>query len=126
MATIVAPIITSKCLPRQDDSQLILKVLVGDAQLSEASYSLKPTVDASALKTGSLENNVPANLGIGAALVGQRLSIYVTVAASLGLSTHVEFTLDGGQQDLRFTNSMKANEIGDVVLYLAHIKITKT
>ncbi|MBL7825887.1 MAG: hypothetical protein JNJ57_04595 [Saprospiraceae bacterium] len=126
MAIIPAPTIYSKCIPKSDGTPILLKVTAGNAQLNEGSYFINPSVQTPASQSGPLKNGISVDIGDGLELIGQRLSVYVTVVATTGLMTNLELTLVGGSQNLHFTNSLEVPEIGDVVVYEAYIKFTKS
>ena len=126
MALIPAFPILGKCPLKLDGSPLTLLVLVGDGQLSEGSYDIKATVRSPPSASGVVQSGLPIALGADNDLVGQRLSVLVTVAAALSLDTSITLDLTGGKTDIHITNVAKANQIGDVVAYEAYFRFTKT
>lgn len=125
MALIPAPIILSKCLVK-NAFPITLEIIVGNAQLNQGSYSVKRTVNSPASAEGNLASAVPVNLGPGSQLTGQRLSVLVTVAATQSVDTALTLKITGGATDIHITNSTQASAIGDVVIYEAYIRFTKS
>lgn len=126
MALIPAPIILSKCPVKQDASPIILEIIVGNAQLNQGSFSVKRTISSSASTQGELRSGEPVIIGSGPELVGQRLSVLVTVATIQSVDTTLTFKLSGGTTNINITNSTQANAIGDVVVYEAYIRFTNS
>lgn len=125
MALIPAPIILSKCLVK-NASPIILEIMAGNAQLNQGSYSIKRTISSPASAQGNLASGIPVNLGPGSQLTGQRLSVLVTVTATQSVDTMLTLKLTGGATDIHITNSTQASAIGDVVVYEAYIRFTKS
>lgn len=125
MALIPAPVILSKCLVK-NASPITLEIGIGNAQLTQGSYSVKRTVSSPASAGGNLASGVPVNLGPGSQLAGQRLSVLVTVVATQSVDTTLTLKLTGGTTDIHITNSTQAGTIGDVVVYEAYIRFTKS
>jgi len=126
MALIPAPIILSKCPVKQDASPIILEIIVGNAQLNQGSFSVKRTISSLASIQGELRSGEPVIIGSGPELVGQRLSVLVTVATIQSVDTTLTFKLSGGTTNINITNSTQANAIGDVVVYEAYIRFTNS
>lgn len=126
MALIPAFPILGKCPLKLDGSPLTLRVIVGQGQLNEGSYDIKATVKSLPSASGIVQSGLPIALGADTDLVGQRLSVLITVAAMLSLDTSITVDLTGGKTDIHIVNATKANQIGDVVAYEAYFRFTKT
>ena len=126
MALIPAFPILGKCPLKLDGSPLTLRVIVGQGQLNEGSYDIKATIKSPPSASGIVQSGLPVALGADTDLVGQRLSVLITVAAMLSLDTSITVDLTGGKTDIHIVNATKANQIGDVVAYEAYFRFTKT
>ena len=126
MANIPAPLINQKYPVRYDGRELTLKVHIGNGQMSEGRYYVRPNMKSPDTLNGEIESGKLISLGKDTDLHGQRLSILVTVAAANGKDTQVQFILSGGQNDFNFTLKTEAGNQGDVVIYEAYFRFTKS
>lgn len=126
MEIIPATPIASKYRLKMDDSSLSLKVIVGHGQMTAASYYAKPSIESPPSIEGTLLSEMPIALGADRNLHGQRLSILITVAATLSSETSVTIILSGGDGEVNITVATNAKQIGNVVAYEAYFRFTKS
>lgn len=126
MAIIPAPPIFGKCPLKLDDSAITLKVVVGQGQLSDGTYTIKPSLQLPPTATGVVQSDLPIALGTDKDIYGQRLSLLITVAATQSLDTNILIELTGGKTDISISIAARASQIGDVVAYEAYFRFTKS
>lgn len=126
MAIIPAPLLNQKYPLHLDDREITLTVLVGNGQMYEGRYRVRPNLKSPDTRNGTLESGIPVSLGKDTELYGQRLSVLVTVATVTGKDTQVQFMLSGGQNDFNATLKVEAGNTGDTVVYEVYFRFTKS
>jgi hypothetical protein len=126
MAIIPAPLLNQKYPLHLDDREITLTVLVGNGQMYEGRYRVRPNLKSPDTRNGTLESGIPVSLGKDTELYGQRLSVLVTVATVTGKDTQAQFMLSGGQNDFNATLKVEAGNKGDTVVYEAYFRFTKS
>lgn len=126
MALIPVPTVFSNCALKMDGSSIILKVTVGEGQLGEGLYIVRQSQKKPPSSNGVIESGLPIALGADEDLHGQRLTIRVSVGATLSLNTVITIDLVGGQINNHITIPAKAGAIGDIMAYEAIFRFTKS
>ena len=124
MALVPAPLLNQKYPIRSDGSEITLKAYIGNGQLTEGRYYVRPNMKSPDTLNGNIESGQLISLGKDTDLHGQRLSILITVAAITGKNTQVQFIVSGGQKDFNFTLKVDVDNLGDTVAYEAYFRFT--
>ena len=124
MALTPAPLLNQKYPIRCDGSEITLEVHIGNGQMNEGRYSVRPNIKSPDTLNGAIESGHLISLGKDTNLHGQRLSILVTVATITGKNTQVQFILSGGKKDYNFTLKVDVENMGDIVAYEAYFRFT--